>query len=605
MEPTGPKLAGNSRQFKPSTERRDTVRHRTHSPAYATLDPTQGNATDLSEILDISEDGMSIQTSSPLQPDHDLSLCLDLSETNARIRTNGRVVWSDTSGRAGIGFHRLSEQSRGQLQEWLFANVLTAVDHAQATSIEGDRKSIFNQQAISHTMPKDQSSSASSPDSDNGHGNGSQVTSHFDSSIAGTGNAGIFEDRTASETFPRDSWDRDRSDRERLVKERLPETTRAGAVNRFDRESTLQSIAERALSLTRATGAAIALSEGNDSEMACVASAGSDAPPVGARLQVGTGFSGECVRTGRSLRCDDAETDDRVDRIGCKSLGIRSMVAVPIRPGNKVAGLLEVFSAQPYAFNADDIGALQQLTGSIQPAEVRGGEAQSFAPPPKVTARTPPPRAAAKKEITPALSVPVHAQERTPVPATSRHRPLHKILLVAAIGTFVFAVLWLIAPWVATTFGSAGRSAARAQAPQNPARQSASPAGVSDLAGLRKVAEKGDPAAQFQLGVHYATGEDVKQDYTEAVRWFNLAADQGHILAQATLGAYYWAGRGVPQDLTKAYYWSVLAQAGGDQASKYRVAVLTSRMSRSQVLAAQQQADDWLRNFASHPPSSR
>ena len=70
------------------------------------------------------------------------------------------------------------------------------------------------------------------------------------------------------------------------------------------------------------------------------------------------------------------------------------------------------------------------------------------------------------------------------------------------------------------------------------------------------------------------------------------------------MGAYYWAGRGVPQDLTKAYYWSVLAQAGGDQASKYRVAVLASRMSRSQVLAAQQQANDWLSNFASHPPAT-
>src|SRR5204863_8972375 len=60
------------------------------------------------------------------------------------------------------------------------------------------------------------------------------------------------------------------------------------------------------------------------------------------------------------------------------------------------------------------------------------------------------------------------------------------------------------------------------------------------------------------------------------------------------LGAYYWAGRGVPQDLTKAYFWSILAQAGGDQASKYRVAVLTSRMSRSQVVAAQEDANQWL-----------
>ena len=109
------------------------------------------------------------------------------------------------------------------------------------------------------------------------------------------------------------------------------------------------------------------------------------------------------------------------------------------------------------------------------------------------------------------------------------------------------------------------------------------------------LADQGDPAAQFAMGAHYATGEDVKQSYAEAVRWFSRAAERGHVVAQATLGAYYWAGRGVPQDLNKAYYWSILAQVGGDEASKYRVAVLTSRMSRSQVVAAQQQANDWIK----------
>ena len=117
-----------------------------------------------------------------------------------------------------------------------------------------------------------------------------------------------------------------------------------------------------------------------------------------------------------------------------------------------------------------------------------------------------------------------------------------------------------------------------------------------DFASLRRLAERGDPAAQFAVGARFATGEDVKQDYAQAARWFSMAAEQGHIAAQATLGAYYWAGRGVPQDLTKAYFWSILAQAGGDQASEYRVAILTSRMTRSQVLAAQQEANHWLKN---------
>jgi hypothetical protein len=562
MEATGPKLAGISRQSKFATERRHTVRHRAHTPAYATLNESQANAPDLSEILDISEDGMSIQSSSPLRVKDDLSLCLDLSETGTRIRTDAQVIWSDTSGRAGLRFAKLPDQSLDQLKEWLFVNVLTAFDHSRATSVgtEG-RNNTSNGLLPSHSMAKDDVVSATLEDSQNRN-------------------------------------EGPEAERERAVE-----------LNAFDRGSTLQLTAERALALTRATGAAIALSEGDDSEMVCRASAGSDAPPVGTRLHVGSGFSGECVRTGRALRCDDSDTDDRVDREGCKTLGIRSMVAVPIRPGSKVAGLLEVFSPQPYAFNSNDISALQQLTGRIISTLVPAAAARSST---ALVQRTPPrplPRKTDDRRIEeqPAVQVPAAIPARAVAALrSSRPRLWHKALLVAALATFVFAVLWLIAPWVSGTLRSSGRAPLHAQAAQNPVSKSSSvPANVTDLASLRKVAEHGDPAAQFALGARYATGEEVKQDYTEAVKWFTLAAEQGHILAQATLGAYYWAGRGVPQDLNKAYYWSVLAQAGGDQASKYRVAVLASRMSRSQVLAAQEQANEWLSNFASRTPSSR
>jgi TPR repeat protein len=66
------------------------------------------------------------------------------------------------------------------------------------------------------------------------------------------------------------------------------------------------------------------------------------------------------------------------------------------------------------------------------------------------------------------------------------------------------------------------------------------------------------------------------------------------VVAQATLGAYYWAGRGVPEDLTRAYFWSVLARVGGDEASKYRVVTLASRMTNTQVTQAEQEANQWL-----------
>jgi len=593
------------------------MRHRAHSPAYARLNAARADATDLSEILDISEDGMSIQTSSPLEVERNLSLCLDLSETSASIVTTGQVVWSESSGRAGIRFARLSGESLDRLKEWLFVNVLTAFDHAGAPSADEDRwNSASKVLPPSHTIPKYDFVS------------GTRVVSGDDA------------DTTKPETRSGSGATYSSAMRDSFARERLTERESELESKQFDREAELQSIAERALTLARATGAAIALSADNDREMTCVASAGDDAPPVRSRLQVGSGFSGECVRTGRSLRCDDSETDDRVDRAGCKSLGIRSLVAVPIRRGSKVVGLLEVFSPQPYAFNADDIGALQQLTGSILPTtghpekaaapKVRLSTPIEPAPPPPVRpvhAEKPPAAKAAvvdterhatvaKPVVDAGLTepssiqdpaIPAAAVRTKAIPARSRQASVAKALFVAAIGTFIFALLWLIAPWVSGTMRSSQRTTSHAQAPPPTAvlaKSTSLPASVTDLASLRKVAEQGDPAAQFSLGARYATGEEVKQDYTEAVRWFTKAAEQGHILAQATLWAYYWAGRGVPQDLTKAYYWSVLAQAGGDQASKYRVAVLASRMSRSQVLAAQQQANDWLSNFASHPPAT-
>ncbi len=567
------------------------MRHRAHSPAYATLNEAEGTAPELSEILDISEDGMSIQTSSSLEVEHYLSLCLDLSETHALIRTTGHVVWSDTAGRAGIHFSKLSRQSLEQLKEWLFVNVLTAFDHARDTSYNWEGwNSASNDLLPSHTIPR--GDLLSRP-------------------LAISGNGGASEDGATSVRTRADGT-KNRVNREIEVES-----------NRFDQEDTLQSIAERALTLTRATGAAIALSEGSGSEMTCVASAGSDAPPVGSRVQASSEFSGECVRTGRSLRCDDSETDDRVDRAGCRSLGIRSIVAVPIRQGTKVAGLVEVFSPNAFAFNAEDIATLQGLSSRILSKPLPAVEVRVEAvPDPVMTvassapARVVPVEIEKEKRPAPVEKRPVTevaAVAATPdAPAVAASRPashvnVQRVLLVAAIGTFVFAVLWLIAPWVSNAMRSSERTQSHTQTPvQSQAPRSPSlPAGVTDLASLRKVAEQGDPAAQFSLGARYATGEGVTQDYAEAVRWFTQAAEQGHILAQATLGAYYWAGRGVPQDLTKAYYWSVLAQAGGDQASKYRVAVLTSRMSRGQVVAAQQQADDWLRNFAGRAPMSR
>src|SRR5581483_2615639 len=109
METLGTKLP--DRSAPPDVqERRHRLRHKIHTPAYVSLDESgSGAVLDLSEVLNISEDGVSIQTSSPLHVNQRLNLCLDLSETNTYIYTAGEVVWLDRSGRAGIRFAGLED----------------------------------------------------------------------------------------------------------------------------------------------------------------------------------------------------------------------------------------------------------------------------------------------------------------------------------------------------------------------------------------------------------------------------------------------------------------------------------------------------------------
>src|SRR5262249_6624130 len=112
--------------------------------------------------------------------------------------------------------------------------------------------------------------------------------------------------------------------------------------------------------------------------MICRASSGSDAPPAGVRLQVGSGFSGECVKRGMLLRCDDAELDTRVDRESCRALGIRSIIAAPIRAGQKSIGIVEALSGKPNAFTEDGGGILQRLADMVLEAVNRSTRAEDL-----------------------------------------------------------------------------------------------------------------------------------------------------------------------------------------------------------------------------------
>lgn len=127
-----------------------------------------------------------------------------------------------------------------------------------------------------------------------------------------------------------------------------------------DLEPAISLIAERAQSLTGASGAAIALRKGD--EMVCRARAGRNAPDLGVRLQSDSGISADCVRTGQVVLCHDAQYDPHVDMAACQRLGVRSILAAPLRHFRKTLGVFEVFSSSPHAFAERDVATMQLLS---------------------------------------------------------------------------------------------------------------------------------------------------------------------------------------------------------------------------------------------------
>ncbi len=132
---------------------------------------------------------------------------------------------------------------------------------------------------------------------------------------------------------------------------------------KFDVEPAIAVITERAQALTGATGAAIALRSG--SEVICRARAGRTAPDVGIRLQTDCGISAECLRSGEIVLCNDAEGDPQVDLASCRRLGVRSILAAPLRQHQKTLGIFEVLSASPNAFHEQHVTTMQLLASMM------------------------------------------------------------------------------------------------------------------------------------------------------------------------------------------------------------------------------------------------
>ena len=109
----------------------------------------------------------------------------------------------------------------------------------------------------------------------------------------------------------------------------------------------------------------------------------------------------------------------------------------------------------------------------------------------------------------------------------------------------------------------------------------------------------GHRKAEFNLGVMYATGEGVAQDYRAAADWYRLAAgeatlggaDTGLANAQYNLGKLYYDGLGVARNYSEAVKWFGRAGKQGYLAAQFNLGLMY-RLGQG-VLADAEAAADW------------
>ena len=105
-----------------------------------------------------------------------------------------------------------------------------------------------------------------------------------------------------------------------------------GADESLTLDRAVVQVLARAMAITRANGAAIAI--GPPEAMVCRASAG-NAPDVGVPINPSSGLTGYCVRSRATVRCDDTETDERVNAAACREMELRSALVIPVFSGTE------------------------------------------------------------------------------------------------------------------------------------------------------------------------------------------------------------------------------------------------------------------------------
>ena len=130
-------------------------------------------------------------------------------------------------------------------------------------------------------------------------------------------------------------------------------------------EKVMQLIAERARLLCHASGASVALVEGED--LVYRVTLGSSAPYQGFRLKLSQSLTGMSLLRREVLHTRDTENDPRVNVKATRDTDTRAMIIVPLQSRGSPVGVLNVIYQEPNAYDDLDVRTLElmgQLLGA-------------------------------------------------------------------------------------------------------------------------------------------------------------------------------------------------------------------------------------------------
>ena len=263
-------------------------------------------------LSDLSESGMAVRASGPLRLAPGAQLQVSLPDIRRPIEATCQLAWTADSGMAGMRFLVLAQGSQRAIREWLTC-----------------------EEPCTQTWKLGPSAAA--------------VEVNSAPELKAQGKPATLEAPVAAAT---------------LAPPPVAATPVVTSVvaPAADLSYGLRLMVELVKILTHADGVALALRDAE--QMVCRAAIGT-APDLGVQLRADSGLSGECLRSGLTVRSDDTSCDPRVDAEACRILGVGSIAVTPVFREGATDGVLEILSRRPHGFSHSDIALLPQMADLV------------------------------------------------------------------------------------------------------------------------------------------------------------------------------------------------------------------------------------------------